>query len=27
LYEDVGVHYETYAMGALEQRCFNIELR
>jgi 3',5'-cyclic AMP phosphodiesterase CpdA len=27
LYEDFGVKYETYAMGALEQRCFNIELR
>jgi len=27
LYEDFGVQYETYAMGALEQRCFNIELR
>jgi len=27
LYEDFGVKYETYAMGVLEQRCFNIELR
>ena len=27
LYSDFGIDYETYALGRLEDRCFNIELR
>ena len=27
LYSDVGLDYETYALGGLEDRCFNIPLR
>ena len=27
LYRDFGVDYETYALGALEDRCCNIPLR
>jgi Icc protein len=27
LYQDFGIDYETYALGTLDQRCFNISLR
>jgi hypothetical protein len=27
LYSDFGIDYETYALGTLEQRCFDIALR
>jgi len=27
LYTDFGIDYETYALGTLSERCFNIDLR